>query len=286
VVNLLTFSVKVSNENNLKINPKIYHAALISYCAAIFIQSSFPSDSFPSVGFEFADKLVHFIIYAVLFVLFFYSLKNQSKNVKLQKYPLEFALLFTVIYGMTDEIHQYFVPNRSCEFSDWVADALGALTLYFMFKYIYKRKTILPLLLVICASMSCSSSNNSSNSPVTNISGTEAWLNLMPVVGEQSNILGFTFDVDIKGSADSRYEFKDLVILFDNGTVTGKKFAAENISTKQNEAKFKINQVPGESYLTNSDNNPKEIQLRVTLYDGSKKIKLITTPKIKLQTVY
>ncbi|MEO8446741.1 MAG: VanZ family protein [bacterium] len=270
----------------MKLNPKIYHSALILYCAAIFIQSSFPSDSFPSVGFEFADKVVHFIIYAVLFVLFFYSLKNQSKNVKLQKYSLEYALLFTVLYGMTDEIHQYFVPNRSCEFSDWVADALGALTLYFMFKYIYKRKTILPLLLVIFSFMSCSSSNNSGNSPAVNVSGIEAWLNLMPVVGEQSNILGFTLDIEIKGSAESRYEFKDFVILFDNGTVTGKKFAAEDISTNQNEAKFKINQIPGEIYLTNSDNNPKEVQFRFTVYDGNKKIKLITTPKIKLQTVY
>lgn len=270
----------------MKLNPKIYHAALFLYCAAIFIQSSFPSDSFPSVGFEFADKLMHFIIYAVLFVLFFYSLKNQTKNVKLQKYSLEFALLFTVLYGMTDEIHQYFVPNRSCEFSDWVADALGALTLYLMFKLIYKSKNVLPVLLVMLTFMSCSSSNNSGSSPAVNVSGEEAWLNLMPVVGTNTNILGFIFTVTIKGTPDTKFELRDLVILFDNGTVTGKRFDLIKLPSEKNETKFQVNQVKDEMYLANSDNNPKEVQFRFTVYDSNKKIKLITTPKIKIQTVY
>jgi VanZ family protein len=30
------------------------------------------------------------------------------------------------VYGIVDEIHQYFVPGRDCSPWDWVADALGA----------------------------------------------------------------------------------------------------------------------------------------------------------------
>jgi VanZ family protein len=37
------------------------------------------------------------------------------------------ALLYCLLYGATDEIHQYFVPSRSCDIFDWFADATGAL---------------------------------------------------------------------------------------------------------------------------------------------------------------
>jgi hypothetical protein len=42
-----------------------------------------------------------------------------------------FALLLTALigsaYGAIDEFHQYFVPGRSCDVWDWLADTLGAL---------------------------------------------------------------------------------------------------------------------------------------------------------------
>ena len=39
----------------------------------------------------------------------------------------------TSLYGASDEWHQYFVPGRSCEFGDWIADTAGgalAIALY------------------------------------------------------------------------------------------------------------------------------------------------------------
>jgi VanZ family protein len=35
-------------------------------------------------------------------------------------------VLATSVYGATDELHQLFVPQRSTELSDVVADSLGA----------------------------------------------------------------------------------------------------------------------------------------------------------------
>jgi VanZ family protein len=32
------------------------------------------------------------------------------------------------VYGITDEVHQYFVPGRDCNIWDWIADAAGAVT--------------------------------------------------------------------------------------------------------------------------------------------------------------
>lgn len=118
---------------------KHWHVLLIGYCLLIFILSSIPGENFPKVDFEFSDKIVHLAVYSVLYILFFYSLKNQSKYVKLRDNALEFSILFTSLYGVTDEIHQYFVLNRSCEFMDWVADTAGALLMYFILRYKFKK---------------------------------------------------------------------------------------------------------------------------------------------------
>jgi len=107
-----------------------FHIPVILYCTAIFFQSSFPSLYLPETDFELADKLLHSVVYLILFFLFFYSLKNQNKSIKLKNYALEFSLFFTIIYGATDEIHQYFVPNRYCDVFDWLADIVGALVGY------------------------------------------------------------------------------------------------------------------------------------------------------------
>lgn len=51
------------------------------------------------------------------------------------------AVTATSFYGVSDEIHQYFTPNRSVDIYDWVADTLGALAggLIWHF-FIYKRQ--------------------------------------------------------------------------------------------------------------------------------------------------
>ncbi len=38
------------------------------------------------------------------------------------------SLLAAVLYSVSDEIHQYFVPGRACRIFDVGVDSLGALT--------------------------------------------------------------------------------------------------------------------------------------------------------------
>lgn len=62
------------------------------------------------------------------------------------------ALIFTSVYGASDEFHQFFVPGRTCEFYDWVADFLGsvfALIILLLYKKYFiakKNNTIKPVL--------------------------------------------------------------------------------------------------------------------------------------------
>lgn len=103
-----------------------YHILFAVLCISIFIESSFPSDSFPDKTFELEDKFVHFAIYFVLSVSAFLSFIRQKKINLLRERALVSIVIFTLIYGGLDEIHQYFVPGRSCDFYDWLANIAGS----------------------------------------------------------------------------------------------------------------------------------------------------------------
>jgi VanZ family protein len=71
------------------------------------------------------DKLQHLLAYAVLAGAA--ALWTSRETWKRRGFRV---LLYTALaasaYGLIDEIHQYFVPGRNCNFWDWLADALGA----------------------------------------------------------------------------------------------------------------------------------------------------------------
>jgi VanZ family protein len=120
-----------------------YHIPFYLLCLAIFTESSFPSKDFPKIEFELADKLVHFAIYFVLLITAYYSFGSQNTFGYLNRNSLAAALIFTAVFGASDEIHQYFVPGRSCEFYDWVADIAGgvfAVALLIFKKFVRDKK--------------------------------------------------------------------------------------------------------------------------------------------------
>ncbi len=66
-------------------------------------------------------KLAHFSIYALLGTFMYLSF-----FVLELKKPL-FAFACCVLYAISDELHQMFIPGRSCELRDMCIDSLGAL---------------------------------------------------------------------------------------------------------------------------------------------------------------
>lgn len=70
-------------------------------------------------------KLAHFSVYTILGILSsiaFSSVKSLSSKMKLIS-----PAVLCLIYAVSDEIHQYFVPGRSCRFMDIAIDFSGAL---------------------------------------------------------------------------------------------------------------------------------------------------------------
>ncbi|MBI5463901.1 MAG: VanZ family protein, partial [Ignavibacteriales bacterium] len=95
-------------------------------------QSSLPHVKFPLAP----DKLAHGSVYFVLTWFGWRAFHFQSWSVFLRRNALVLAFFFTCVYGVTDEIHQIYVPGRTFDLSDMLADAIGAalfLPTYWMF---------------------------------------------------------------------------------------------------------------------------------------------------------
>jgi VanZ family protein len=101
----------------------------------IFLQSSYPSpESVPDL--PYIDKLLHIAVYAILGALLlraFTSLQIKN-NVKL---VMILSILLSTLYGISDEIHQYFVPFRNADLIDVFADMTGSIIGVYIFKSLY-----------------------------------------------------------------------------------------------------------------------------------------------------
>lgn len=77
-----------------------------------------------------ADKLVHFICFGGLCFWVSFACGITKKR------QFWIPSLIVSIYGILDEFHQSFVPNRDVSFFDWCADTLGAVFGAFVFLFV------------------------------------------------------------------------------------------------------------------------------------------------------
>lgn len=108
---------------------------------AIFIQSSIGNMNIIDLGFSWQDKVLHFFVFGILAFLMARSFKRSALNL-FRKYYHILAIIFTSLYGIVDEYHQYFVPGRFSTVGDWVADFIGALIFVIIFYYWERWKFI------------------------------------------------------------------------------------------------------------------------------------------------
>lgn len=88
------------------------------------------------------DKTMHFILYTG-FGIVLYLTMYFSGNPILRKYAVILALLIGVLYAISDELHQSYVPGRSASKADLVADIAGLVfSLIMMPGLIYINKRI------------------------------------------------------------------------------------------------------------------------------------------------
>lgn len=98
----------------------------ICIAVAIFILSAQAKLPIPeTVSFRGLDKLLHACAFGTLAFTFSYWFAADKWRTKPFRY---FALvcLITACYGISDEVHQIFVPGRDASIYDWFADCTGA----------------------------------------------------------------------------------------------------------------------------------------------------------------
>ena len=77
-------------------------------------------------------KLAHFIEYFILGILVINFITRYDKKIII-------AILLCIIYATSDEIHQIFVPGRSCQIIDIMIDSLGSIMGIYLYKLIIKK---------------------------------------------------------------------------------------------------------------------------------------------------
>ncbi len=99
----------------------------LAWMGVIFFSSAQPD--LPSPPGPLLDTLLkksgHFVVYAMLAFLWYRAL---SRGGMTDRAALGLAFAIAVMYGMSDEFHQSFVPGRHPGLSDVLIDAIGAAT--------------------------------------------------------------------------------------------------------------------------------------------------------------
>jgi VanZ family protein len=110
---------------------------------AIFTVSSL---SHPEIAGETPDYILHALEYFLLTLLlirlllsrqFPHFLKRSGRSFTNWQYACLLGVIIAVGYGISDEIHQYFVPGRHCSLYDVFSDTAGALLAYIVASFDY-----------------------------------------------------------------------------------------------------------------------------------------------------
>jgi VanZ family protein len=92
----------------------------------IFFLSHQPGDSLSLPEIPGVDKVAHMAVYAFLAATLLVAFSDEQKKTR-PKRVVWITVLLCLLYGISDEFHQSFVPGRSSSFFDVLADCAGAI---------------------------------------------------------------------------------------------------------------------------------------------------------------
>lgn len=130
----------VSAWESLHENRWWYWAPVLGYAVLIFYLSSlpYPGKDLPSAFGEVNDKLIHCVEYGVLAVLLYRALRwGAGPHWAARAWWA--AVLCAVLYGVSDELHQSFVPPREMDPYDVAADSVGAVVAATVWRRVTER---------------------------------------------------------------------------------------------------------------------------------------------------
>ncbi len=116
----------------------VFKYIALLYALLIFVVSAIPQIH-PPLGFKWGDKVAHLLEYGIFSFLIFLAFYTSGKDF-LKRHVFLLSVLVGTVYGLSDEIHQKFVPGRDCNIYDFLADCLGIIAVQTVLWLYLKRK--------------------------------------------------------------------------------------------------------------------------------------------------
>lgn len=121
-----------------------YYTAVAAYCMFIFWLSNQPDPPHPDIGFPHMDKVAHAILFGGLAGLVSLGLHRSGKPHRPSVFHLA-PVLAVLLYGAFDECHQYFVPPRTPDVFDLLADVTGGLLAQELLRFWFRSRPLAAL---------------------------------------------------------------------------------------------------------------------------------------------
>ena len=120
----------------------IYFIPGITWFAICIYLLTLPGKDVPQISwmdFYQSDKVVHIIMFFMLCFLFSFAIKNFDN-----KYSLILIIAIAgLLFGIAMEfVQKYFIPNRSFEIEDMIADGIGCLIAYILWKRQFNKADV------------------------------------------------------------------------------------------------------------------------------------------------
>ena len=115
---------------------------LAAAMGTIFLLSHQPGNRLSLPPFPGIDKIGHMMIYGTLAGTAILAFSARQKDTRPQR-VMFLTVAFCLLYGISDEFHQSFIPGRSASVLDVVADCGGAAMVSFFWARRRRRISLL-----------------------------------------------------------------------------------------------------------------------------------------------
>ena len=124
--------------NDSQQNRPVRWLAAIAWMSAILAASAWPKHGPPSA--RGADKMLHFVAYAVLTMLLFRCWRATAARSQLA-IAIGRTSIIAIGYGLFLELYQLRVPGRDFQWSDILANCAGVVIAALLLLYFYRNRS-------------------------------------------------------------------------------------------------------------------------------------------------
>ena len=118
---------------------RVYGMSMVLSLAVLYVSIIRTVPEFPQLQFQWMDKVAHFFMYFALSGVVCFELYRQRYDFSDRQMRL-WGLVYPIAYGGVIELLQEnFFPPRTGDWSDWLADILGAVVAYFLAKRLFPK---------------------------------------------------------------------------------------------------------------------------------------------------